>query len=101
VNERDRLIGDLNYLKKKLQSLINDNEKLQRSLSKHGLEVSQGGDSFDKANTDPIFDNSYHSSSSAEGKVRRPHQTASYSSTEALNTEESKVKKQFIDKKPT
>ena len=37
VNERDQLLGDLNYLKKKLHSVITENEKLQRYLAKHDL----------------------------------------------------------------
>ena len=37
VNERDQLLGDLNYLKKKLHSVITENEKLLRYLTKHDL----------------------------------------------------------------
>ena len=74
VNERDRLFGDLNYLKKKIQSVITENEKLQRCLAKHDLSLSQGGgDSFDRTqNGDPLLEVSYQSSSSTEGKVRKP-----------------------------
>lgn len=45
MGERDKLLGDLNYLKKKLQSVVSEKEKLLKTLNKHGLEVSQGGDS--------------------------------------------------------
>ena len=30
--ERDRLLGDNNYLKKKLQSVVLENEKMMRAL---------------------------------------------------------------------
>ena len=49
--ERDKLIGDINYLKKKLQSVLLENEKMLRAMQRQGLEVSQesieGGGSFE------------------------------------------------------
>ena len=72
--------------------MILDNEKLQRALSKNGLNISQGGDSNE--------DISFISSSSAD-VIRKPPavKSTSHSSTD-LNQGE---KKHFIEssKKPT
>ena len=52
MSERDEaLLGENNYLKKKVASMGQENEKLLRALKRHGiLELSLsggGGDSFD------------------------------------------------------
>jgi hypothetical protein len=39
--ERDKLLGDINYLKKKMQTLVQENEKMQRAMQRQGLEMSQ------------------------------------------------------------
>lgn len=39
--ERDKLLGDINYLKKKMQTLVQENEKMLRALQRQGLEMSQ------------------------------------------------------------
>jgi hypothetical protein len=39
--ERDKLLGDINYMKKKMQTLVQENEKMLRAMQRQGLEVSQ------------------------------------------------------------
>jgi hypothetical protein len=39
--ERDKLLGDINYMKKKMQTLVQENEKMLRAMQRQGLEMSQ------------------------------------------------------------
>ena len=38
--ERDKLLGDINYIKKKMQTLVQENEKMLRAMQRQGLEMS-------------------------------------------------------------
>jgi hypothetical protein len=38
--ERDKLLGDINYMKKKMQTLVQENEKMLRAMQRQGLEMS-------------------------------------------------------------
>ena len=59
-SERDKLLGDVNYLKKKLQSVVLENEKLIRTLQKQGLELSHTSNDM-QINEDQMLNTSLHS----------------------------------------